>query len=348
MRLPNFGMALVALIISMAIWLYVEDQKALIVAKEIKVPLRVLNESESEFVLVGRLPEEVDVTLRGNPDQIDRFVAILRIGDPKPAYVDLSNLREGQTAIRPERWTYPEIASMKIEVEMPDIYIDVEQKAEKRVPVEINPINMSDRYEYRPDKSAIFPETVSVSGARSRVNTVAKVVGTADFSNYKPGVDPNIEVKSLQAQNSVGEPVQEVAIDNNVVLLTPSLSPSIPRVSLVVAPVFEGKPGVGYRVYDFVVRPSPIQATGPTAAKLESIKTRPIRINGLTGNTTRRKVDLVVPQDTKLSQTTVDIEIFIEKIPVIENPAPVNPPNTNATGGTGTTGNAGTTGTPPN
>lgn len=363
MKLPNFAMAIVALLMSIFVWLYVEKQQALITTETIRVDVRRIYsgdpEAESPFE-VSKLPETAFIILRGTSDQLERFnikyglvknnqtyftqdirtnSSVLRLF----AEVDLSRLSMDQDSIRPERWQNADLSAMKISVEMPDLPIIVEEKARKSVPVEVNAINVSDRYQYDPEKSVISPEAVFITGPRTLVSTVAKLVGTIDFTDFKPG--STREVTQLQAQTATGEVVDGVNIDENSISITPNLGPYMPKQSVVVTPVFEGRPAVGYRIYDFSITPNPVQVTGPEANKLDSIMTRAIRINGITTTVTRRKVELIVPKGVnKISQTTVDVEIRVEKIPVLENPNPTPP----VTGPPGTTGTNATTGTPPN
>lgn len=363
MKLPNFGMAIVALIMSIAIWLYVEDQQALIATQTVKVDVSIFHsepESDARYVL-RRPPGPALVVLRGNQENLDRFNSLYGLErraqdsfftqDPAntrirrlSVQVDLSRITLEQATIRPERWQIPDLTALKISVEMPEIPILVEERERKSVPVEVNPENLSASYQYDPAKSDISPEMVFVSGPKTLVATVSKLVGSADFENYRAGT--TLRVTRLQPQTATGELVADVRVEDTSITVTPSLSPYMPRSMVMVEPVWSGRPAVGYRIYHFVIEPSPmVQVTGPQANRLTTLKTKPINIEGIRQTVIKRKVAIVQPSGVnKLSTTTVDVRIMVERIAPIEN---VPLPTTGTTGATGTTG-TGTTGTPPN
>jgi YbbR domain-containing protein len=292
MKLPNFGMAIVALIMSIAIWLYVEDQQALIATQTIKVAVNTFYsepESESLYVL-RRMPGPALVVLRGNQESLDRFNALYGLekrgqetfysqepnGQQPRLYVqvDLSRLSLDQQTIRPERWQNKDLTQLKISVELPEIPILVEEKERKSVPVEVNPENLSESYQYDQAKSIVSPENVFVSGPKSLVTAVAKLVGTADFANYRPG--SSLPVTRLQPQSASGELIGEVQVEDTAITVTPSLGPYMPRDTLVVTPTWRGRPAPGYRVFDFVIEPSPtVQVTGPRANQIDTLRTEP-------------------------------------------------------------------------
>lgn len=356
--LPNFGMAIAATAMSISIWLYVQTQEARKTTELLEVPVQAITFNEPGFeapYVVQKIPRKVTIKLEGTPEELERFNSLYSLvkneqtgkftqeagrGRSKlEAQIDLTELSPDQSTIRPLPFRNKDLAPIRAEY-FQELPITVEERARRPVKVEVNVIKAPTGFV--PTAVNVDPATVEVTGAKSVVQIVSKLTGTIDLTGYKPGQTYRV---GIQPRREDGELVENVTLTESFVSATPILAERPRDNSYVVEVVFASgqKLAPGYRISNFYAEPLTIRAIG-AAPNIRSILTKPIRIEGLNSSRVLTKVALQVPPGVEgLVPSTVTVRLFIEKIPVIENPLPVTPPTSSTTGTT-----SGTTGTPPN
>jgi hypothetical protein len=361
---PNLGIALAAVVISVAMWLNVQREQALIATEQVEVPVYTYSSSTSAdpqyIVRLGNKNHKTTITVKGTQEERDRFNTLFNLAPrkgpdgvweqviptrgnkPRSLFVqiDLADVTADQTTIRPQPMRDDAIRQTGVQIEIPDQLILVEERMKRmNVPIEVKPGNVPDGYSYA--AATLDPATVTISGVKSIVKSISKVRGTIDLKDYVPG--KTYDVKSLQAYSMNGEPVsvtddKELTIEETGIRATPRLEQAPLERSVIVNLIIDQRTKLapGYTMGDYDIEPSMITASGPGAKDLIRINTKLISVDGLSGTVVRR-VKLEMPAGvTKLSASTVKVTLKVEKIKPIENPAPAT-----TGGGTGPGGHTG-------
>ncbi len=354
--LPNFGMAIAAMIMSISIWLYVQTQEARKTTELLEVPVQAITFNEPGFeapYVVQKIPRKVTIKLEGTPDELDRFNSLYSLVKNEQtgkftqeanrgrsqlkAQIDLTELEPDQSTIRPLPFRNKDLAPIRAEY-FQELPITVEERARRPVKVEISVIKAPTGFV--PTAVNVDPAVVEVTGAKSVVQQVSKLVGTIDLTNYKPG---QVYRVGIQPRREDGDLVESVTLTEAFVSATPVLAEMPPENGLFVqlSPMSGTILAPGYQA-TATISPPYVKATGPGAVRVSSILTGPINVRGLNATRVFRRIPLQLPPGVdKVAPSTVTVTLTVTKIPVISNPAPTTPPST-----TGTT--SGTTGTPPN
>ena len=255
-----------------------------------QVPVTLLNEdylSESKLAIAGDGKYTVDVELSGKRKDLILTPADLT------ATADLSGLIPGQNYITvkvtsPGNTTVEEIRTEKIQV-----YIDELVASDK--PVELSILNVPAGTEL--SAIELDHDTISVSGAKSLVDMVDRVLVTVDAGSMTVD-DPEQMQLAVTPVDAEGNTVKAVSMNHPYVTLSSTLYTvkSVPLYTRV-----DGAPGMGLELMSSNI-PSSVSIKGTLLdlAKINYIDAEPLDIEGITTNA-ELEVIPVLPDGVELS-----------------------------------------------
>jgi YbbR domain-containing protein len=156
----------------------------------------------------------------------------------------------------------------------------------------------------------VDPQTVTLRGASSRVNSVAAVVARVPIDASALNVDRDVDLVAVDAN---GNEVPSLEIDPQRAHVTIAVSQQLSTRTLPVVPQLTGAPAPGYKVTSVTVNPVVATVTGDAAAmsSLESAQTQPIDLTGRTSDLDAQ-VSLSLPSGVTVSGSgTVMVSITI-------------------------------------
>lgn len=314
------GLKVAALVLSLALWLYV---------KSLEEPMTRIVFTNVPLVLAGENP---DIRVVSVPGTITASVSVptaqfAEIDQKKleteiRAYVDVSDPRLG-IADYPVQLV-PPVNARKFEWRSDNrVTIETEQVARQSFEVQLVPSgNPPSGLEFA--NAAVDPGEVTVEAGQTTMNKVVTVRVLVNLETAQSGQSQDVKVEVLDASN---RPINEelARVIPPVVKVTPALAPAQPKRNLVVSPIWQGQPAMGFRVVDARLEPAAITVFGPRdrLQGLSTIETEPISLEGLTADAVR-EVKLRVPRGVR-AQGSETIRVRIRIGPAATVPAPETP-----------------------
>ena len=162
----NWPAKLLSLLAAIVMWFFIMRDQNPVMEVTYTVPVQVQN-LDSHYIIEDA-PDVARIVLSGPRDTIMSIKA-----DNLRAYIDASGVKPGQNNVT-INFTPPAGMNL-VEVKPDNIIINVDEYAEKTIPVEIVPIGkFSDDIALK--SVTIVPKEVTVSGRKQQVNAVSKVV----------------------------------------------------------------------------------------------------------------------------------------------------------------------------
>ena len=271
----------IAVAIAIGLWFYVisvVNPPTTVTIRQ--VPVTLLNQEyldESRLAIAGDGNYTVDVSLSGKRKDLILTQADLT------ATADLNGLLPGQNYITvkvtsPGNTTVEEIRTEKIQV-----YIDELIVAKK--PVELNILNVLAGTEL--SAISLDHETISVSGAKSLVDMVDRVLVTVDAAGMAVDEPETLQL-AITPVDAEGNAVKAVNTDSAYVTLSATLYTvkSVPLYTRV-----DGTPGMGLELMSSNI-PSTVSIKGTLLdlAKINYVDAEPLDIEGITAKIGRAHV----------------------------------------------------------
>ena len=284
---------IIAAAIAIGLWVYVisvVNPPTTVTIRQ--VPVTLLNEnylSESKLAIAGDGKYTVDVALSGKRKDLILTQADLT------ATADLNGLIPGQNYITvkvtsPGNTTVEEIRTEKIQV-----YIDELVASEK--PVELNIQNVPAGAEL--SAIELDYDKISVSGAKSLVDMVDRILVTVDAANMVIDEPEQVQL-AITPVDAEGNMVKAVNTDHPYVTLSSTLYTvkSVPLYTRV-----DGAPGMGLELMSSNI-PSSVSIKGTllNLAKINYIDAEPLNIEGITSNAELNVVP-ILPEGVELASS---------------------------------------------
>ncbi|MBR5642308.1 MAG: hypothetical protein IKW92_09295 [Firmicutes bacterium] len=284
---------IIAVAIAIGLWFYVisvVNPPTTVTIRQ--VPVTLLNQEyldESRLAIAGDGNYTVDVSLSGKRKDLILTQADLT------ATADLNGLLPGQNYITvkvtsPGNTTVEEIRTEKIQV-----YIDELIVANK--PVELNILNVPAGTELSAIK--LDHETISVSGAKSLVDMVDRILVTVDAAGMAVDEPEKLQL-AITPVDAEGNVVKAINTDPSYVTLSATLYTvkSVPLYTRV-----DGTPGMGLELMSSNI-PSTVSIKGTLLdlAKINYIDAEPLDIEGITANTELEVVP-ILPEGVELASS---------------------------------------------
>ena len=223
------------------------------------------------------------------------------------AYIDASGVKPGQNNVT-INFTPPAGMNL-VEVKPDTITINVDEYAERKIPVEIVPIGkFSDDIAMK--SITIVPKEVTVSGRKQQVNAVNKVVMKVNVAGQTKNFSA---VSTLEAWDTAGN-VLDVHINPNQGQAQYELNLLRKEKAVPITVPTVGTVAEGYEVKSTSATPTQLTVTGREEMidSVTEIQTEPIDVSGAT-ETVQGNYNLVLPNGVNSNTTTVRVKVEIQK-----------------------------------
>jgi len=309
----NIPEKLMALSSAILIWLYVNAERNPTITQRFTVDVEVRHlQNGYEPPTVN--PSQVTVVLTGMRSSVEQI-------SPRGirATVDVSGLTEGKQRLPVQlNLTRDLLQDVQVEIIPPIVQVTLTRRISKTLKVDCLFVNAPpEGYVYL--SPVVYPEAVVVSGAREQVNQVRRLIVNAVPQKMGDEVDDDLPVVALDAEN---RPVSGgVTIRPSYVRVVLKLAPVSLTKTVLVTPVWKGKPDPSVAIEEIVLEPRTVVISGKpeVLAQVHSVETEPIDIDNLTSDVTR-SVALRSVEGAQLTTTNVRATVRVRKLP--ERPTP--------------------------
>jgi len=158
----------------------------------------------------------------------------------------------------------------------------------------------------------VDPQTVTIRGASSRVDSVSQVLARVPIDASALNVDRDVDLVAVDAN---GNQVPNIEIDPQRVHVTITVAQQLATRTLPVVPQLTGTPAPGYRISSVSVDPLVVTVSGEASvvSQLQSASTAPLDVTGRTSDL-EAEVGLALPNGVTVSGSdTVRIMLSIEQ-----------------------------------
>ena len=274
----NWPAKLLSLLAAIVMWFFIMRDQNPVMEVTYTIPVQVQNLNSG--YIIEDAPDVVRVVLAGPRDTIMSMKS-----DTPPAGMNL------------------------VEVKPDNIIINVDEYAEKTIPVEIVPIGkFSDDIALK--SVTIVPKEVTVSGRKQQVNAVSKVVMKVNVAGQTKNFSA---VSTLEAWDTAGN-VLDVHINPNQGQAQYELNLLRKEKAVPITVPTVGTVAEGYEVKSTSATPTQLTVTGREEMinSVTEIQTEPIDVSGAT-ETVQGNYNLVLPNGVNSNTTTVRVKVEIQK-----------------------------------
>ena len=296
----NWPAKLLSLLAAIVMWFFIMRDQNPVMEVTYTVPVQVQN-LDSHYIIEDA-PDVARIVLSGPRDTIMSIKA-----DNLRAYIDASGVKPGQNNVT-IGFTPPAGMSL-VEVKPDTITINVDEYAERKIPVEIVPIGkFSDDVALK--SVTIVPKEVTVSGRKQLVNAVNKVVMKVNIAGQTKNFSA---VSNLEAWDVSGN-VLDVHINPNQGQAQYELNLLRKDKAVPITVPTAGAVADGYEVKSISVTPTQLTVTGREEMidSVTEIQTEPIDLTGATKGI-QGNYNFVLPSGVNSNVTTVHVKVDIQK-----------------------------------
>ena len=309
----NLPIKAASLVVAVVLWLVVMADQNPVIEGTFDVPIMTHNAPDDYKVVTAQ--NTATITVQGLRSHL-----ITAEASSFSAAVDLADLAEGThqvalTATFPQNFEIVSIKPESIRVTL-DPYIDRQIPAELIVTGQTAPGTTV-------AKVGKNMEMVTVSGPKSKVNTVTRVVGYVGLSGNNEDFSLNAPITAINAD---GREVQEVRVLPSSLVVSVQLARGLTRkiVGIVASAEIVDVPE-GFTAKVIKINPQKIEIAGEAAVidSLNVVKTEPISV-GDANNSGGKMVKLDLPKGVTVTDPIVAVDIALtpqnkEAVPAEEN-----------------------------
>ena len=300
---------IVCVLLSIILWVYVTNIENPLKTIELdKVSVQLLNSdvlAESGQILAPNQDITVSLKLEGSIQDIYKVSA-----EDFSAVIDLEPyaLKFGENTISVTIVDSPSNITIK-NLSGLTATIVVEELTEKEVPVE-SEVSVTAKNNYYVSPAIADPEKVTVSGAKSLIDRVDKVVVSGVEDNVDQTIVKNYDIYAVDIN---GDRVDGVTLSQSSVQITIRVNEGK---NVPINVVTTGELPNGLKLVSAEVKEKSIDISGPEdiLSSINEINTKPINLSEITEDTSI-EVQLQIPDGLEnQSQSTVTVNITLEKI----------------------------------
>lgn len=302
----NTGSLLLSILVSLAIWLVAVRQEDPIEERQYPtdLPVTFVNMSPG-MVTSGDFEREVTVFFRAPRSTLNNLTP-----EVITVEADLGGLSPGTHTV-PLKVQLTGVRALNAETDPPDITLTLEDQRERSVPVQVT-VEGEAAVGYAAGNPVVEPDTVTVAGPVSVVDSVSEVSVSADVTDARENVQAEQRVNVLDSE---GEPVDGLQVEPEQVAVSVPVEhlPDFKEVAVIVS--HEGTaPAFGFYVKNIEVSPVTVTVQGPADVINELpgfVRTNLVDLTA-TQESFSREVGLELPEDVRAVDTqevTVSVEI---------------------------------------
>lgn len=284
--LKNWPYKLIALGTAIILTTYVHGERNPTVSTSAATRLGIIGLQKGYVVTLAQ--EEVPISLQGPKTAVDA----VKPTDIK-AWINLANLRAGSHTV-PIIVSFPESSTHNVIAKpaVPKVSVTIEALSSRTLPVEVK-IKNSPPIGYASSEPSVTPSVATVSGRRSLVDSVARLIVMVDPTPLRPSLDEYVSIKPVDSHDN---PVNDVNISPDGVRVALRLVETPADKPIFVSPTIVGQPQFPYRVTKVNVTPNSVSVKGrpESLAGASTVSTDAVDIAGATTDVVRQ-VGLHVP-----------------------------------------------------
>lgn len=256
----------------------------------------------NKFVVSGA-PQSVDIRMNGSSNLILKA----RLLGSKSAFVNLNGMKPGTYDVRVQTSGFP--SGLSVKAVPGTVRVTIQERTSKEFPVAIDVLNKSTIGNgYSIGNPAIDPNTVTVTGGRQTIDSIAFIRGVVDVKGADATVDKMI---TLHAYNSNGNQM-DVTVEPSSVHVRVPITKTSKQVTL--QALTTGTPAKGYSVTSIDLSTNSVTVSAQDGNTLNQIvDTLPVSVavDGLKQDKAF-SVDVPLPAGaTTVSPTKVTVTVHI-------------------------------------
>lgn len=327
----NLVMKLLALVISIMIWLYVEAERNPMQRRQVNAQIKLVGKAPDNLIVRVR-PDMIPVEVSGPRSEVE---ALDENPDPLPAgnnlsrfairaVVDLNTVSANTLRLPIIGYERPEGAP-RVAVKGLRQYVNVEVTRKLRKPLPITPsFNNAAPFGRRFTTPRLVPSEASAVGTQQDLQQVDKLVVFID--SQEGGVREELPIRALDKDGVVLDNVQIEPPTSRVQL---GLVEAPAERTLLISVPITGQPAPGHVVTDLLIEPPQVTLIGNAdrLLPLTHVSTTEISLDGIQEETVRQASLQLPPNVTvKEGRATVRVTIKVRELPGTARPgAPQNP-----------------------
>ena len=301
----NLPVKAAALAVAVVLWLVIMAEQNPVIEGNFEVPIIVNNAPRGYKLTTSQTTAQISV-------QGLRSHLISAEAANFQAFVNLDELTEGVHSVEvmtniPQNFELTELKPDHLKVTL-DPYADRQIPAELIVTGQTAPNTTIAKVEKN-------IEIVTVSGPKSKVDTVTRVVGYVGLSGNSEDFSLNAPITAINAD---GREVSEVRVLPSSIIVSVQLARGLTRKIVNVIPILDNDLPAGYGAKITKVSPQKIEIAGESSVinSLDSVKTEKISLKDTTSNTSKM-LRLALPAGVTVTDAVVAVEI--EVFPTAKN-----------------------------
>ncbi|MDL4841252.1 CdaR family protein [Aquibacillus rhizosphaerae] len=267
------------------------------------VPVDIVIDQE-KFAVSG-VPETVSVDLQGSAGVVTSTATQMNFD----LFVNLEGLESGTHMVPIESSGIPD--SLQVYIEPEEIEVTIEERATQEFEVTVGYTNENDiATGFELGEATVQPSTVTITSAKSVVDTIASVNAFVDVSNADEPIE-NREVP-VKVYDSQGNELS-VRIEPSTVNVSVDINDPNKTVPIQVETTGEAQEDI--TINTITTEPEVVQvfASDSVLQDLESVATEAIDLSEITEDTTL-EVELIAPADSrKMNIQTITVTIEVDK-----------------------------------
>lgn len=296
----NIPYLLLAIVLSVGLWFYVESSQNPVTEAYFNVPLELKNVPQQ--LMVAAKPSLVEVKVKGNINRIENLTS-----QDFQAEADLTGAEVGKNKVEVELIMPSGVELISIEPNPAEI--SLEQIAEKEFKVNAV-IKGSVPAEYIALEPELKPDYVLVYGPASILEKAEKVEVTVDIQGARNNILLDLPLKiSDERGNSLAE---WVIVKPDFVEVFVPITYRLPQKVLTLDVPLNGSVAPGYEIKRVIVEPPTVTVFGEfqLLAPLKFLETTPLNLGGAT-KTIKEEVEIIVPEGIALDYNQ-KVQVVVE------------------------------------
>jgi YbbR domain-containing protein len=302
----NLGLAALALLLALALWLFVTDRENPTEARTFNsaIPLEIVN-VPSDLAVSNVSESSVRIRIEGSKNQLDGLVT-----EDFTATVDLGGLAAGTHSVAVD--VAPPNSRITVVNATPSrVDVTLEPERTKEVPVQVVTLG-SPVTGFEATSETVEPEVVSVSGAESLVALVEYAAAVVNLTGAR--VDVTEDRVTLEPRDERDGGISRVTASPATASVSIEIVQQEYSLQFAVRPNITGEPASGYAITALSVDPRIVTVSGPldVLQTIEAVGTAEISLTDARDDVIRT-VSLEVPEGARIdgaqtARVTVNIE----------------------------------------